>query len=202
MAKRVRSFLLFGLTFFACAAFVWFTPTQVAKRQVRAIFQDFSQTVDRNDRKAVRIFLEKNLAEDAAIQLDVSLSVLGVATADGILSKQKFTKETFIQFIDNTLFSLESYAFNMSLKDLMLQSDGTADIKAVARANASGLDHLRGRRIATRWVLKTKCDGSATLGKSPQLNMMHCTIDLNREPDLKGKTLHEVLKDYEKSQQK
>jgi hypothetical protein len=78
-------------------------------------------------------------------------------------------------------------------------SNTLAKIKAVGRANASGLNYLMGKRVATRWVLKSDCSGDATLEHSPMLKNMHCLISLNQEPDLQDKTLHEIIKEYEKN---
>lgn len=180
--------------------FWWFSPEQVAKRQVRGLFQQFSETVNTNDRAAVGSFLQQYLADDAVIQLDVSMSVLGVAAGDNMLSKQPFSKETFIPFIDNTLFALDSYTFNIALDTLVLASDGgAADMKAHARSDAAGLNHLMGKRIATKWVLKSDCDGAATLGNAPKLKTMHCVVRLNQATDLQDKNLHEIVEEHQKS---
>lgn len=192
--------LLGVLVVFAVAfAFWWLSPEETAKRQVRALFAEFSETVNTNDRDAVGTFLQKYLADDAAIQLNVSMSMFGVGATDELYSKQQFTKASFISFIDNTLFSLDKYAFNINLDTLAISDSNQAEIKAIARADAVGLNHRLGKRIATKWVLKSDCDGSAGLTTPPTLKAMHCTISLSQEPDLKGKSLKEVVDEYEKS---
>ncbi len=197
--KRLKFLGLLSTVFAVAFTYWWLSPEQVASRQVKALFAEFSGTVASNDREAIGKFLNQRIASDAKIQLDVSLSVLGISASDGLFAKQQFTKESFITFIDNTLFPLESYALELSLKELLLKNNRLASINAEGRANASGLNYLMGKRVATRWVLKSDCSGEATLDHSPMLSNMHCVISLNQEPDLQDKTLHEIIKEYEKN---
>lgn len=200
MPRRVLYLLI---TAFAAIAMTywWYTPQQIAKRQVRALFEEFTQTVNTNDRAKIGAFLKQYLADDALIQLDIGMSVLGVAAGDGVISSQRFTKETFIPFIDNTLYTLETYDFEIYLRRLLLDKDGRAQIEAKVWADAHGLNHLMGKRIATRWVLKSECEGGAFIAQSPRLHTMYCIINLNQEPDLQGKSLNEVVEEYQKTLQ-
>lgn len=163
----------------------YYNPEHVAKREVEALLQEFSNTVSGQDRAAIAGFLNEYLSPDASIDLNVTWSMVGYrGTAP--LSRQHFDRESFIRFIDNLLYSLDEYQFQISLEEFKLLEDThRAEAKTYAWGKARGGDYRGGMRISQRYGLVVNCTGTLLRGDTvkPRLQSTTCTVGVGQNLD-------------------
>ena len=173
--------LFVALLIAAVSYYEFFYPPRVLRRAAEDALKQFAGAVASQDRAEVGKALEKFLADDARVTLEVNFFS---ATRQVPAMTQDFTKPSFITFIDNTLFPLTDYAYEPEIRDFSLSPDGKmAAVVFTSREWADGNNYYGGLSIATRFSSETTCKGE--VGVAPEgilLQRVDCSMQLRSVP--------------------
>lgn len=158
-------------------------PLAILRHRAEQAFADTAQAVASKDLNQVSQALQRYLAEDAQIHLEVRFFTLTQAY-DGKPMVEDFTKASFITFINNILYSMEQYSYEPTLGELTPAKDfKSAAIRFTSKELASGNSYYAGTAIGTQFSSETECEGEmAAPDGNPRLSKASCIMHLRTAP--------------------
>ncbi len=153
-------------------------PPQANKKILQASLDSFSAAVATKDRAQVSAKLNELLTDDAKIRLEIFMFSIRTNSAPPII--QDFDKNQFIQFIDNTLYSLTDYEYTPELTHYVHDSGA---IKFKSREWADGANMMGGVAIEMRFSSNSECEGTAVFAdKKAKLSSASCQMQFRQVP--------------------
>jgi|GEM_PF-2362392 len=158
-------------------------PPNKLKRATQVVLDEFGAAVATQDREKIGAFLTHWLEEDAMVKLKIEFFTM-THTQQGADIVQEFDKEEFVHFIDNTLYSLESYSFDASVGEFELADDGqTAKLKFAGNPHASGQSYYGGIGIGMQFAINMKCDAGVIIREEkPFARDVDCHLEFRSSP--------------------
>ena len=161
--------------------YFFFHPPVVMKRATSAALDRFGEAVATKDRAKISDTLKNLLTPDAKINLEVNFFAIGNQKRP---LTQDFTKDTFISFVDNTLYPLTDYNYEARLTKFSLADDRkTAQVSFTSKEWADGAQMFGGAAVNMRFSSETQCEGSVTFTEmKPQLSGAICKMQFRSVP--------------------
>lgn len=158
-------------------------PPNMLKNRTQEALDAFAASVATKDRTKVTESLRALLTDDAKIQLNISFFSM-VKTNVNKPVTQDFTKETFINFIDNTLYPLTDYSYTPTLETFTLADDAqTAAVTFTSKQWADGASLFGGVSVDMRTSADATCEGQVRFtGDNTQLVQATCSMTLRTVP--------------------
>lgn len=185
MVLRLAAVL--SVLLFLLGMYIIMDPGQQKKRALEQGIAAFNHSIQPGKREDVPAALEKFLSPEARIRLSVSLDTFGLTPAEP-LYQEEFNRESFIHFIDTTLYSLEAYEYQLSARKIALAEDSeNAHIATEGNGGASGSMHYHGNVTFMRYRVRTDCTLQAEFGPReenypPRIREADCTVALRSAP--------------------
>jgi hypothetical protein len=160
----------------------FFYPPTLMKKAVQRSLEQFGQAVATGDRAQVGQVLDAQMADDAIVHLEVSF--LSLVHQNHQPMTQDFDKAGFVRFVDNILYSLETYHYQAQLESLLLNADRSmADITFTSKEWADGKSHYGGVAVGMRFSSDTQCSGQVVFaGLLPKLKTARCAMSMRSVP--------------------
>jgi len=170
-----------GVMALGIAYYLIFYPPVVMKRAARSALQQFSDSVESKDRSKISASLQNVLSDDATVKLEVNFFSL---TGNVPPMVQDFNKQTFIAFIDNTLYPLTDYAYYPELTSFKLNDDRqSAQVTFKSKEWADGANYYGGTAVNMRFSSDTACEGKAVFaGNIARLSQVTCKMQFRAVP--------------------
>lgn len=168
------------------AGFCWwhflYTPN-VLKRHTEQALQAFAQTVESKDRAKIGAALQLLLADTARIHLEVTFFSLTQQDSPPAV-KQDFTRQEFISFVDNILYTLTDYSYRPMLESLTPAPDKqTASVMFSSKEWADGASLYAGTAVQMRFSSETACGAELHFAdKQPVIDKLSCAMGLKSIP--------------------
>jgi hypothetical protein len=179
--KLVLPVLLFLAFCLGGAYYELVYPPVVLKRATGKSLREFAETVATHDRVKISEALQALLAEDAQVRLAVTF--FSVTQPDNPAVVQDFTKQAFIPFIDNILYTLTDYFYEPFLGEFKLAEDGkSADVTWTSREWADGVNYYGGNAVNMRFSSDTMCAGKVVFTDRPHVILADCKYNLRSVP--------------------
>lgn len=161
--------------------FLW--PPSASKRAVEAALQQFAAAVETQDRAQVAAALDRLLADDALIRLDVEIVAFTQTTGRKPVA-QDFDKAAFIAFIDNILYTVSDTHFYPKLQELSYRSDGSPmPAQMTSSARAEGNSYYAGVQVMMQFRTDSQCSGQVIFeSDAPKLYRASCSVGLRMTP--------------------
>ena len=170
-----------ALLLLAAGYYMFYYPPSVHKRQVKAALSAFIEAVETKDREQIAGALERFLSDDAEIRLEIHFFSISQLETPPVV--QDFDKQSFIQFIDNTLYPLTDYAYYSQLETFEREEDGGARVVFSSREWADGSNYYGGMAVAMRFSSNTECKAKALFESGqPRLSQAICTMQFRSVP--------------------
>jgi hypothetical protein len=163
------------------AYFIFFSPSATLKRATNKSLQQFAQAVVSQDRGKVGASLRELLTDNAKIHLTVQLLSI---TQPVPPMAQEMNKEQFIGFLDNVLYTLTDYHYEVKLEEFVLADDRkTAAVKFSSKEWADGSGLYGANSVQMRFSGSTLCEGQAAFeGKLARLSQASCKEEYRAVP--------------------
>lgn len=153
-------------------------PPQANKKLLQASLDKFAAAVATKDRPQVSAALGELLTEDATVHLEVYMFSIRTNQAPPFV--QSFDKKQFIQFIDNTLYSLTDYSYTPLLKKYDYD---TGAIAFESKEWADGANMMGGIAVNMRYSSDTTCEGTAVFeNEVAKLSSANCKMQFRQVP--------------------
>lgn len=158
-------------------------PPVVLRSQVQDRLAAFDTAVGTKQRGNVTGMLGELLAEDARIGLNVGFYTLSQRHGN-TPSAQEFTKESFVAFIDNLLYTLEEYSSLSQLQTFRLAEDRkTATTDFHLQGAATGMSYYGGLGVGMQFSADTNCQADISFALTPpQMTRLTCEVKFRSSP--------------------
>lgn len=159
-------------------------PPNKLKKATQASLNQFAEAVATKDLTKVSEALNTLLTDDAKVNLEVG--IFAGITNQTPMTKQEFDKQSFIDFINNTLYSLSDYAYNPKLikHDASAIASGTAPVEFTSNDWADGNNMYGGLAVAMRFTTDVSCTGTTKFDEAfvVKLSAANCVVKLRQVP--------------------
>lgn len=177
--------LALGTIIFAVAGFGYYQYLHVPhllEEATEAALASFTEAVATQDRARVAEVLERHIAEDAAIHIEVTFLSLTQHGARPVA--EDFTRQGFLTFMDHVLFPLDRFYYMPQLERFELRPAGdAADIYFLSREWADGRSHYGGVAVGMRFSSETACEAQVTFRERvPAIRTASCRISMRAVP--------------------
>jgi len=178
----MKSIILIVILALVGGGYYFFYPPMVLKHRTEQALEEFSKAVEAKDRAKISEVLGKYLAEEAKPHLEVTL--FSLSQPEGKPTIQDFDKPTFITFIDNTLYSLDDYHYEVALQKFNLAADKkSASVTFASKEWADGKEYYMGTAMNMRYHSNTLCEGEVDFdGGKTELAAVNCKMTLGIVP--------------------
>lgn len=172
----------FAALILAILYYFFYYPPVVMKRQAAHALESFADVVETKDRAKISQALQDLLTDDAKIRLEVHFFSITQANNPPVV--QDFDKESFVSFIDNTLYPLTDFAYYPDLKKFSLAEDRqSAGVTFSSREWADGANYYGGVSVNMRFSSDTVCEGTAAFAaESVKLRDAVCRMQFRAVP--------------------
>jgi hypothetical protein len=184
MGKLIALLVVLLSAIFSAVYYFEFYPPNIMRASAKNSLEDFNASVASKDRAKISANLDELLADDASIHLEINFLTL---TAQNRPIIQDFNKQNFINFVDNTLYSLTDYNYIAELTDFRPSADRkTAETITSANNWADGAALYGGLGVNMRYSGNTNCKSSLLfsdiLSDAPKITQMSCELNLRSIP--------------------
>lgn len=194
----MRNLVLLGVAILLIAAmiFYYFSASQRKERMVREALSKLEQAVATKDRAQVAAALSELITDDGSITLKVHF--FSITANNRPMLEQTFDKGQFLNFIDNTLYSLTDYSYTARLESL---DEETGHVMFNSIEWADGANMMGGVSLNMRYSSDTSCEGQVVFeNDTARLKQAICTLQFRQSPKpgqegkfLEKKNLQELL---------
>ena len=174
----------------------YFSDYQVAKRQVLASLEAISDSANAMAQKALMAQLNNHLTDDATVKMDVSFNVFAQGSKKGW--QMEYNKQQFAAFITQMIERSKTYGSRLKMEDLVVGEDGksvTVKIRAASFSTSDAAMAMIARKVATRFVIKSDCSVTGTVGEMFKIQSMDCPTRITQQADLKSGQMKGALKE-------
>lgn len=157
-------------------------PTRKLRVRTEAVFDKLREATEESKREEVGYVLENYISPTAKIILNVHFFSLSQQKKDE--SALSFDKPSFIRFVDNVIYSMESYHFFGDLSTFELNDAHTmAMVSFKAKAWADGKNHYGGLEIMSRFSTDATCEAQVIfVDAEPFIEQMTCDVPVRIVP--------------------
>ncbi len=162
--------------------YMHFYPPAVMRHLTQQSLDVFSNAMSSKDRAKVAAALRDLLTDDAHVRLEIHFFTMNKNGGPG--EAEEFSKPDFLNFIDNTLYSLDDYSFHSQLQDFTPGLRRTsAALSFLGTGEADGLSYYAGAAVAMRFSIEAVCEGNAVFENNhARLNNVNCKLLLHSLP--------------------
>lgn len=167
----------------AGAYYFFYYPPTLLKRATQDALQQFADSVATKDRAKISDTLTRFLTAEAKVRLEIH--ILSITQPNLPPMVQDFpSKESFIQFIDNTLYPLSDYSYSAKLRQFTLAEDRqSAAVKFTSKEWGDGINYFGGASVQMRFSSDTDCEGKVIFaGEVAQLDQVVCKMEFRSVP--------------------
>ncbi|NBO19151.1 MAG: hypothetical protein EBV03_08010 [Proteobacteria bacterium] len=160
----------------------FFHVPSLLKAETENALQSFSEAVATHDRAKVGQVLGERL--DAPVKIHLEVTWLSLTHKGSAPVKEDFDKSSFLTFVDNILYSLESFSYEPQLEAFHLSSDrASADVVFTSKEWGDGKSFYGGISVMMRFSSDTRCEGKVVFkGGRALLQEANCSMSLRAVP--------------------
>jgi hypothetical protein len=163
---------LLGAGYFAYTKYI--APEWAARNKVEQMLGEASELARAGDAARLHALLDKHLAADARVLLEISYGVLGPESAAG---RMRYDKAGFLQFMQGVLARTRQWEVQMAIADFK-PNENSAEMRLTGRQMATVPEGA----IPMRYLAMVECNTSARIADIALFSGTQCKIRLQGMP--------------------